>query len=204
MFNETAGPATMDDLLGKKVAEATIMESKLFPKGDYVLELVGVNQESYEIKNEGHPFEGEEAARLEFNYIIKGVDDKGKYFDVKDKRVSADKMAEFVDQEYTESVLFGNDGLVVEGSGENRVLRLPENDEDKAKAKNTGFDKAVTLMQRHLGEQAWEENDCDNKSLSELIELATGKLTITPIGHNKWGDRVNVQINIMDEFQPVG
>lgn len=193
----------MDELLGNKAAEAKIMESSMMPKGDYAMELTGVEQGAYELKNEDHPYAGEEAAMLTLIYKVNAVDDKGKYFDAKDKRVDANRMEEFVGKDYKENCMFGNDGLVIEGSGDNRVMRLPETEEDKAKVKNSGFDKVVTLLSRHIGEERWAEGDCDNKSLQELIDYATGMSTVTPIGHNKWGDRVNVQINIMDDFTPI-
>lgn len=203
MFGNSDGPMTMDALLGKKASDAKLMTSGLLPKGDYVLEFVGFEEETYEIKADEHPNAGDDAAMLKLNYIIRGVDDKGKYLNLKGKRVSAEDMAEFVEKTYSENCMFGNDGLVVEGTGDNRVIRNPENDEDMKKVKNTGFDKVTTLLARHIGEKAWGENGCDDKSLGELLQFATGRLCITPITHNTWNDRTSLQINIMDDFEPL-
>lgn len=185
----TAGEMlTMEALLGKKVTDATILEGGAKPKGTYGFVLTEINDGEYDIKNEDHPRVGETAMMLSFTLNIIGVDGKGKYIDQKGKRVSPEKMAEYVGKDFKENVMFGNDGLP----------------KDDGTINNSGYNKLVTILSKIIGEAKYTALEAAGATTAELIQAAQGIKFMADISHNKWEDRVSDQLDLFGDFVLIG
>lgn len=195
------GPVTMEQLLGNKLSQAVLIEGGVWPSGMYAWQLTGINDNTYEIKAEDHPWIGEQATmvKLTLTCVDFDKDPKAKYLDKNKKRVSAETMASYVGKEFTENVMFGNDGLIREKTKEGSVYRLPQ---DGEVGEQGGYNKLVTLLRAFIGEDAYKNLSADGSDpqLPALIEACNNVKFGAEISHNSYGDNVNDQINLFGDF----
>lgn len=181
------GMLTMEQLLGKKVTDAAIIEGGAKPKGTYGFSLAEITEGEYEIKKEEHPRVGQKAMMLTFVFDIVAVDATGKYVDAKGKRVSPEAMQEYVGKQFKENVMFGNDGLP----------------KDDGTVNQSGYNKLVTILAKVIGDVRWAELEAAGASTQDLIQAAQGVKFLGDISHNKWDDNVNDQLDLFGDFQLV-
>ena len=184
-----SAPLTMAGILGKKLSSAEIIEGGLRPKGMYAFQLVELKEGTYNIRQEEHPHVGQDAPMLSIVLDIIAVDDSGKYYDIKGKPVSKEKMNSYVGKQFVENCMFGNDGIP----------------DKNGNVKNGGFNKMVTILSKIIGKEAYAKIDQDaDDSTEKLIAAAEGAKFTAEISHNIWKDKDTGQVNENDQLNLLG
>jgi hypothetical protein len=194
-------PMTLEDVLGLSANNAELLESQTWPAGNYMLQVTGMDAtKTYDIKQEGHPFLGQKATRMEMQFTCIDID-AASLKDDKGNAVPAEAAAKFKSKVFKESIMFGNDGLVKR----DKVWFVPGPGEEPSRS---GFNKLHTIIQRIVGPEAYE-------MLKSQTQGNTGQM-LNAIGNRKFGcsishsinkddpnARVQSQLAIMDKFYPV-
>lgn len=190
------GAMTLDDVLGINADDASLMEGQgLWPAGKWVFQLTDIETDTYEIKQEESPRVGTEAPIIRFVLTCReGMAGTAK--DGDGKLLNQQQVAEWVDKEFKESVMFGNDGL--------------PNPKKPDEIKFSGRDKMFTLMHHFIGEDAYEKlkAECGGNAGQMLQQLAQATpMFACEVSHNvnpnDPNKRKNHQLNLFGEFIPV-
>lgn len=197
--NMAMGPMNVESILGLNPNDVGTYEGgAAWPKGVYQFQLTGIETGEYDIKTEGHPWEGKKAFRIEFQLTCIGVVPMA-YIDAKGETVPEAQMQEFIGKVYKDSCMFANDGLVKQG----KAYRLPMAGE---KPDFPGAKRLNTMLRNILGKETYEQimranpNAGFGPALQAVNNIKFACIIDHNINPNDPNKRVQDQVAMFEEF----
>lgn len=185
-------PMTMEALLGINANDARILEGlPVWPAGKYQFKLKSLDAGEYEIRQDDHPFVGQKALKVEMIFTCLAT--AGALKDKEDKLLSAEAAREWIGQNFTEGVLFGNDGLP--SKKDPNALGFP------------GRDKMFTILAKIAGEKQWDALKASTggdlqKIVTALLDKPFGCEISHNINPNDPNKRKQHQIAVFGDWMP--
>ncbi len=182
-------PPTLDEILGIKLADATLLEGfKTLHIGNYAFQVTNAEVAEYDIKQEDHPFVGTKAPRLSLDFTV--IQTSGVGMNKDKQRVTEAQMQEQVGFVYKESILFGNDGL--------------PDPKNPSVIRYQGRDRLATLISKIIGIDAYKAQVAAGVTMGNLLENLKGVKFACKVTHNvnpnDPNKRVNHQIELFGDF----